>query len=84
MLQAEPGRGVERIRALRQAVCGPVFRLEHEALAVTCSIGVAQARERDDWTGLVGRADAALYRAKVAGRDRIVTFNDADLVAQRR
>ena len=84
VLQAEPGRGVERIRALRQAVCGPVFRLEHEALAVTCSIGVAQARERDDWTGLVGRADAALYRAKVAGRDRIVTFNDADLVAQRR
>ena len=84
VVQAEPGFALERIHALQQAVCGPAFRLEHQALTVTCSIGVAYARGRDDWTALVGRADAALYRAKMAGRDRIVAFDDADLIAQRR
>lgn len=38
---------------------------------VTASLGVAQAEPGDDLGRWVARADAALYRAKVAGRDRV-------------
>ena len=37
------------------------------------SAGVAELRSEDDGTSLFERADAALYRAKSAGKDQIVT-----------
>ncbi len=37
---------------------------------VTASLGVASSRAGDTATSLLGRADAALYRAKSAGRNR--------------
>lgn len=37
----------------------------------TCSFGVAQLRSDESAESLFGRADAALYRAKEAGRDRV-------------
>jgi diguanylate cyclase (GGDEF)-like protein len=40
--------------------------------AVTISIGVAQSARGDGATDLIGRADAALYDAKHAGRDRLM------------
>lgn len=42
-------------------------------LTITASAGVAAALPNDDASALVSRADAALYRAKQAGRDRVVT-----------
>ena len=36
---------------------------------VSLSLGIAQARENDDVNALIDRADAALYAAKLAGRD---------------
>jgi diguanylate cyclase len=44
---------------------------------VTVSIGAAEARSGEDWSAWLGRADAALYRAKQAGRDRLVVAGDA-------
>lgn len=38
---------------------------------VTASLGVAQAEPGDDLGRWVARADAALYRAKASGRDRV-------------
>jgi diguanylate cyclase (GGDEF)-like protein len=38
---------------------------------VTASFGVATARDDDTRGALLARADAALYRAKAAGRDRV-------------
>jgi diguanylate cyclase (GGDEF)-like protein len=38
----------------------------------TSSAGVATWDGREDMASLIGRADAALYEAKVAGRDRVV------------
>jgi diguanylate cyclase (GGDEF)-like protein len=41
-------------------------------LSVTVSIGVASAKAGETPEALMGRADAALYRAKQAGRNRVV------------
>jgi diguanylate cyclase (GGDEF)-like protein len=37
----------------------------------TCSFGVAELRPDETTTALIGRADAALYRAKQGGRNRV-------------
>jgi diguanylate cyclase (GGDEF)-like protein len=42
-------------------------------LAVSCSVGIAQWDGSESASSLLGRADAALYDAKHAGRDGIVT-----------
>lgn len=39
---------------------------------VTVSIGAAEHRPGESWSQWLGRADAALYRAKQAGRNRVV------------
>jgi diguanylate cyclase (GGDEF)-like protein len=41
-------------------------------IALTVSAGVAELRPGEDAEGLIGRADAALYAAKAAGRNRPV------------
>jgi diguanylate cyclase (GGDEF)-like protein len=42
---------------------------QHERHAMTISLGVAAMTAEDALEGLLDRADAALYRAKLAGRD---------------
>jgi diguanylate cyclase (GGDEF)-like protein len=44
-----------------------------EALQITLSVGVAVLRDDDTLPALVKRADEALYGAKAAGRNRVVT-----------
>lgn len=57
---------------LRRAVFDTPVPLTGEGLTVSCSLGVAQ-REPDDLDAgqLLARADAALYRAKAEGRNRV-------------
>ena len=47
-----------------------------DGLRVTTSIGAATLEPEDDWPRWLARADAALYRAKAAGRDQ-VSFESA-------
>jgi len=56
---------------VRQAVAADAFQLSASELPVTVSVGAATGVE-DGWEGLVRRADAALYAAKEAGRNRVV------------
>lgn len=57
---------------LREAAHGLRFDDIDPALAVSVSIGAAQARKSgDSCDALIDRADAALYRAKQQGRDRV-------------
>ncbi|HRD67585.1 MAG TPA: diguanylate cyclase [Candidatus Competibacter sp.] len=72
-----PGSSLDDARArldsLRQAITQ--LRLSHQGNilpAITVSIGVALAVAGEtDATALLGRADAALYRAKEQGRNRV-------------
>ncbi len=48
-----------------------------EVGTLTCSFGVAEYRKTDDEKALVKRADEALYRAKGAGRNRVVVADGA-------
>ncbi|TXG80814.1 MAG: GGDEF domain-containing protein [Rhodocyclaceae bacterium] len=48
------------------------LQMAEAGLGVTCSIGVALAEAADGDAGqVIARADAALYRAKTAGRNRV-------------
>ena len=64
----------ERLRA--EVAAHPFMASPDLAIPLSVSIGVAQARRADtalDVDGMLGRADAALFEAKHAGRNR-VTF----------
>lgn len=62
----------ERVRTL---VEGAAFEHGGSRLTVTVSVGVStwEPAMRDDYEELVRRADAALYRAKERGRNRVCT-----------
>ncbi len=68
---AAASRHLERVR---RAVAGHPWAPLTQGLPVTVSIGAAGTAEVTDRTPaqLLGRADARLYRAKRAGRDRVV------------
>ena len=57
---------------LRTALRATPARHAEQDLPVTVSLGVAQWRPGEPLKALLGRADAALYRAKSEGRDRTV------------
>lgn len=59
---------------LRHAVSGQPFATPAGPLQITVSIGVAEAAPNDyRLSNLMERADRAMYAAKQAGRDRVVT-----------
>ncbi|CAN7424775.1 GGDEF domain-containing protein [Pseudoxanthomonas sp. LjRoot143] len=82
-----PGIGGATARARLEAMRGQVSAagadLGIDGLTVTASIGLATLMPEDaDPASLLRRADGAMYRAKHAGRDRVVdagTVDDGDL-----
>jgi diguanylate cyclase (GGDEF)-like protein len=60
---------------LREQINGPMV-IGGRELSVTASIGVVLGRRQIDPTALVRDADAAMYRAKDAGRDRVEIFSE--------
>ena len=51
---------------------------------VTISVGVSMLKPGDDTDSLIERADACLYAAKRAGRNRVVCEADPEYVAEPR
>ena len=72
MPDASPQQPFLPVERLRRAITEIALSHEGSTIRVTASFGVAwlQPHERGS-TGLLGRADAALYAAKYAGRDRV-------------
>jgi two-component system cell cycle response regulator len=66
------GSAGERVR---RGVATDPFQLTTSELPVTVSVGAAAGVD-DGWEGLVRRADAAMYAAKEAGRNRVVVDRD--------
>ncbi|WP_457389522.1 GGDEF domain-containing protein [Roseateles sp. P5_E1] len=72
-LKPEAGGELRLGERLREAIGGQPFETAAGPLTVTVSVGVAQALAPDEAPeALFSRADAALYEAKRAGRDRVV------------
>ena len=66
---ADAAFAAERIR---RAICDQAFRLQDGTeIKVTVSLGLAQALPGETTEALMRRADAALYDAKNAGRNRV-------------
>ncbi|HVF33856.1 MAG TPA: diguanylate cyclase [Candidatus Saccharimonadia bacterium] len=65
-------RAAQVAEILRQAVSDEHIEFDGQRIALTTSIGVTDLRNGDGAGDLLARADAALYRAKAEGRDRVV------------
>jgi diguanylate cyclase (GGDEF)-like protein len=70
-----PGAGladaVEIAERVRRAIAAAPVEAGGASIAVTISIGAAQRAAGEDGPALLARADARLYAAKAAGRDRV-------------
>lgn len=63
---AEAARVAERLRQAMDTATWP------HGLKISCSFGVAEWRRGQELDAAIARADAAMYQAKRAGRDRVV------------
>ena len=75
-----PGRDLDRLAliadALRAAIADTEVDPAHPERRVSASIGVALAHEKEPGRAALARADAACYRAKAAGRNRVEVARD--------
>ena len=74
-----PRTGASGARRVAEALRAAVAACGDLEIRLTASAGVATAATRDEVDEAMGAADRALYRAKEAGRDRVVV-NPAKLV----
>ncbi len=66
-------KGAEIAIKIRDRLRKQMFRAEAQDFSVTISIGLSHCpKDAADRAGLIEKADAALYRAKRSGRDRVV------------
>jgi diguanylate cyclase (GGDEF)-like protein len=81
ILPDTPAAGARQLaESIRHEISCIVVSADEAEITVTASVGVVTAdREEPDGLAFIGRADAALYRAKHAGRNR-VHIGDADAV----
>jgi diguanylate cyclase (GGDEF)-like protein len=76
-----PGSARRVGESIRAALLDPVA-LGNRQVTVTVSVGIAVNSDRDDTADdLLRHADAAMYRAKAAGKNRVEVFADADRLA---
>jgi diguanylate cyclase (GGDEF)-like protein len=67
-----PEAAAEVAERVRTRLEEDVVHYKQASIQVTLSLGIAKARQDDTVDSLIERADAALYAAKVSGRNRAV------------
>ena len=79
MLPGIPEDAAERTAwRIRKNIEGSKFLVEGAKIPVTVSIGVAGRDDEDDnLTGIIVKADKALYQAKASGKNTVVQYNDS-------
>ncbi|GMU44938.1 MAG: GGDEF domain-containing protein [Xanthomonadales bacterium] len=70
--QIELATAIQHAHALRQAVGACTLGIDGSVLRCSASFGLAQRHDGEGVDELLRRADAALYAAKEAGRDRVM------------
>jgi diguanylate cyclase (GGDEF)-like protein len=76
-----PATGLDAAVAVAERLRGAISgtAMHSTGARVTASLGVTElVRGAEDWEAALRRADAALYRAKREGRDRVVALAGAD------
>ncbi|MCE9583404.1 MAG: sensor domain-containing diguanylate cyclase [Planctomycetes bacterium] len=72
LLEVNATQGLETAGRIREAVAKSGISTSRGPVTVTVSVGIATLRPEDvSFAGLLGRADAALYHAKLTGRNRV-------------
>jgi len=74
----DEGAAVDVCQQLRRSVEADDWEAIKPGLRVTVSLGVCARSNESDVNELVERADAAMYRAKRAGRNRVEWFSGAE------
>ncbi len=65
--------GEEIAQRMRSRINGDTLQSGERQFQLTLSLGLAEASKDDTLDSLIDRADSALYAAKRAGRDRVLT-----------
>lgn len=74
LVDVDQTRAIKAAEKLRRQIAEEIFHLPLDrTLAVTISAGLALYDGQPDYKQILRRADAALYQAKHAGRNRVVT-----------
>lgn len=68
-----PGSRINRVKKTAERLQDRLGRdaIDDLHAPITISVGITEAARRDDLRSLIDRADAAMYDAKIAGRDAI-------------
>ena len=64
--------GVNIMARLQRELTKRFFLHQNERVLITFSAGVAQRQEGESADGVIARADGAMYKAKAAGRNRVM------------
>ena len=75
MPETSPQDAVQIITRVQRELTKRIFMHNREKLLITFSAGVAMMSQGEGQADMIKRADAALYRAKNAGKNRIVMAN---------
>ena len=61
----------EVLKRVQRALTKEFFMHANERVLITFSAGVVERQEEENEAGMIARADAAMYRAKQSGRNRV-------------